>query len=444
MAKKTDKKAEEPKKALVPEPGQTRAHMLAARLRDTNPDVGTAADSVNKWSYIDFCDPKKNGRPCLALEWLFGARGLLVGRLLNLIATYSKGKSSFMYLMYACAQRMLNGAWCCHEESEGAPAPADFIASYGCNPDDLVIAGKTSLEETFEWVDETEAMIRGPWGVGEIDPETGKKKASKFVDPFDPLMERPIILGVDSLSSLGLLNKVNVDVADMSKTAQPGAHAKAIREYLRDHVGRFNQRKLLLMLSSHETKKIDMGGKFGGGKNKSQSDVTSIAREAVGIQATYEVTITSKTWRDKDPPYTKYGDIIAMYTEKNKVSPRYRSLDMYLRPGKGYDLTMTDVTWLAKDPESPFVHPEMTPTFGTIATRAGTVKCPLLQEKAFETYDDFLDALYARTDILQGMREWLRIRGFGFKFETDYKLEFEDDDEAAPVETAEATPEPEA
>ena len=422
------------KKELIDDQAKnTRAHALAARLRKTHPDVSTAGECVTNWKYVDFCDPRNGARPVISLEWLFGARGLLAGRLINLIATYSKGKSSFMYFMYACAQRLLSGAWCCHLESEGAPAPADFIASYGADPDDLLIAGKTSLEDCMEWIDETEATIRGQWGEG-IDPETGRKAKTKFTDPLDPGIERPIIMGIDSLSSLGLQDRVQQDVIDATKSAQPGAHAKRLREYLRSRVGRFNQRQLLLMLASHETKKIEMGGGGGGMKAKG-ADVTSLARDAVGIQATYEVTITSKVWRDKNPPYTKYGDIITFHTDKNKIAPRWRDLDLYLRTGSGFDMVMTDTEWFLTNPESPFVNPQMTPVFGTLSKYGDTITCPLLQEKRFATREEFLAALYARTDIVDGIRQWLRIRGFGFPFETEFRNRELPETESAKPET---------
>lgn len=413
------KKEKADTKPLIPEPAGSKMHVLAMKLQKNHPDATTASEAARAWRYIDFCDPH-TGRPCLALEWLFGARGLLVGRILNLIASYSKGKSSFMYFMYACAQRMLGGAWCCHMETEGAPAPPDFIASYGTNPADLLIGCKTSLESCMEWMDETEATVRGEWGQVK-DPETGKIKKSEFTDPLDPLLTMPIIMGIDSLSSLGIEEKVQMDVADKTKTAQPGVHAKKIREYMRERVGRWHQRQLLLMMASHETKKIEMGG----GMKAKGADVTSLAKDAVGIHATYEVLVQSKKWSDKNPPYVQYGDIINLYTTKNKISPRYRNLDLYLRTGKGFDLVQTDVEWFLSNADSPFVHPQMQQVFGTIKRYAGRITCPVLQAESFPTQDAFLDALYKRQDIVMGMREWLRIRGFGFKFETDYGIHTE-------------------
>lgn len=406
------------KQPLIPEPKQSRAHLLASRLKKTNPDVGTAGDSVKSWRYVDFCDPKRN-RPTIAMEWLFGARGLLSGRLMNLIATYSKGKSSFMYFIYACAQKI--GAWCCHLESEGAPAPADFIASYGADPDDIMIAGKTSLEDTMIWMDETESTIRGEWGSA-VDPDTGKKMKTKFTDPLDPGLDYPIVMGIDSLSSLGLLATVDVDVVDAKKNSGIGQHARKMRGYLRDHVGRFSQRLTLLMLASHQTKKVNMGG---GKMQPKDADVDSIAKEAVGIQATYEVIVSSKPWRAKTSPFTQYGDIIELRTTKNKISPRGRAVSMYLNVGNGFDMVETDTNWFLTCKSSPFVDPKLTPRFGTLAPYGTKITCPLLQEKAFQTREEFIAALYSRTDIVAAMREALRIRGFGFDFEVNYSHELD-------------------
>jgi len=414
------------KKQLIPEAPKSKMSILAERLSKKFPGVQTAGGLLNSYRYIDFCDPK-SGRPALSLEWLFGARGLWAGRILNLIAHYSKGKSSFMYFMYACAQRLRSGAWCNHGETEGAPPPPDFIASYGADPDDLMVAEPRSLEEAMSWVDETEANIRGAWGTG-VDPETGKAVKSKFTEPLDAEMTQPILFGIDSLSALGIEEKTMTDVSDKTKTAQPGNHAKKLREYLSERNMRFKQRYVSLMLASHQTANINMGG----GMKPKGADINCKAKDAIGIYATYEVTVEAKQWRDKDPPYAQYGDIVTLRTTKNKMAPRYRELNMYLRTNKGFDITQTEIEWLFGNPNSPFVRADLKEKFGEITRRAGTIKCLYLQEKAFESYDAFLDALYADKEFLPTVREALRLRGFGFKFETDYRAQLRQDAAVVP------------
>lgn len=410
------------KKTIIPEAPKSKASILAERLQKKFPGVQTAGGLLGSYRYLDFCDPK-SGRPALSMEWLFGARGLWAGRIINLIAHYSKGKSSFMYYMYACAQKLKSGAWCNHAETEGAPPPPDFIASYGADPDDMVVAEPRSLEEAMSWVDETEANIRGPWGSGGIDPETGRQMKSKFTEPLDAGMTQPILFGIDSMSALAVENKTMVDVSDKTKVGQPGVSSKLLREYLSEHNMRFKQRYVSLMLASHQTAKIEMGG----GMKAKGEDVNCKAKDAIGIYSTYEVTVNSKQWRAKEAPYTQYGDIVTMRTTKNKMAPRFRELSLYLRTNQGFDWVATDIEWLFTNANSPFVRADMKVRFGEITRRAGTVKCTYLREETFESYDAFLDALYADKEFLPTVREALRLRGFGFKFETDYRAQLRQD-----------------
>jgi len=410
-------------KLIEPEAPRSKSSLLAERLAKSFPGTLTAGELLGSYRYIDFCNPR-SGNPTLAMEWLFGARGLWAGRLLNLIAKYSKGKSSFMYWMYACAQRLASGAWCCHNETEGAPAPPDFIASYGADPDDLLMGESRSLEEMMSWLDETEANIRGSWGTGSIDPATGRAKKSKFTDPFDADLAQPIVVGIDSISALGVENGAMMDVSDKTKTAQPGIQSKKLREYLSERNMRFKQRQVLLMLASHQTDKLDMGG---GGMKAKGADVNCRAKEALGIYATYEITLDSKKWCDDKPPYTQYGDIVTIRTTKNKMAPRYREIRLYLRTGSGFDFTQTDMDWLTSNPCSPFVNATLKEKYGDLTTYGAKVTCKLLQEKPFATADEFLNALYANKELVTSMRRDLRMRGFGFDFETKYKDQLKKD-----------------
>lgn len=164
-----------PKKALEPSPPLSRAGALAERLQKNHEasEVYCASDIMKSWRFVDFYNPLQK-IPSLSLEWLFGGRGLLAGRIIRLQASYGTGKSSFMWLMYAAAQA-LSKAWCYHVESEATPPPPDFIESFGCHTDNLLIAHPRSLEQCFEGLDEMLAEIRGGLG-GSIDPETGRKE----------------------------------------------------------------------------------------------------------------------------------------------------------------------------------------------------------------------------------------------------------------------------
>lgn len=425
------------KQTVTPTPiigTQGRASALLASVGKLLPNVSTSHSMLERYRYVDFVDPKHN-RPILSLEWEFGGRGLWVGRLLHMIAKYSKGKSSFMFFMYACAQRLTSGAWCNHIETEGASAPPDFQASFGVDPKNLVVAEESSLESVLETVDTLEASIRGEWGIT-VDPETGKKVKSKFQSPLDPQLEAPIVTGVDSISSLGIEESSRADVTNISKAEQPGTHAKKIRKYLSEHVGRFNLRHMLLMLASHQTAKLNMG--VPARMVAKGEEVNSRAKEAISIYATYEITMESKRWRDAKDTTQVLGEVIEIFTTKNKMSPRNRKLNIYMRTAKGFDWAQTDMIWLMTNPASPFVDPVLQAQFGTLTMRAGKVTCPILSPtEKYDSVGDFLTAFYANTDLVMAIREALRIRGWGFAFETSYD---ETPEEEASGEAGETAP----
>lgn len=398
------------KKELAPSAPVTRVSSLISRMqKGGSTNICSAGDMMSRWRYIDFCNPQLD-LPCISMEWLFGARGLLAGRIMQLRATYSKGKSSFMYYMYSCAQKPTSDAYCFHVETEGAAAPADFIASFGCSPDKLAVAEIQSLEECLGKIDEVIAEIRGGRG-GEVDPETGRQKKTKYTDPLDAELKAPIIMGVDSLSSLGLEDQVNADVADMTKNGAISSHSRKLRDYLRRRMGLYRDAQALVMLASHETVKMEIGKKSFGGPQKN-----SLGQEAIGIHATYGVDVDSHTWVDKEKG-VQLGNKISFYTFKNKLSPRYRKLEVFMRTNRGFDMVETDVQFLLDHPQSPFTSDECWRQGGV---NSG-IKCPALGDKVFRTNEDFIRALYANTELLNKLREKLRIRGFGFAFETDYQ-----------------------
>lgn len=407
-----------PKKELVPSAPLNRASSLVARMQHGGGSIVTASQAMDKWKYIDFANPRCD-LPTLTLEWCFGARGLLAGRIMQLRATYSKGKSSFMYYMYACAQ-LRNDAYCFHVETEGAAAPPDFVASFGCNPDNLAIAEISSLEECLGRIDEVIREIRGG-GKGSIDPETGRNKKSVYTDPLDPTMTAPLIVGIDSLSSLGIESKVEQDIMDMTKRGGISAHTLVLRDYFRNRVGLYRDTQTLAMFATHETAKIETGVKSFGGPKKS-----SLAQEAIAIHGTYAADFDSNKWVDKEAG-EQIGSKISIFTTKNKLSPRYRKVEMFMRNNLGFDLLETDVNFLVSHASSPFTKDECKRVNGGI-------KCTPLNDKTFKSNEEFLRALYGHTDLIMSLREKLRIRGYGFKFETDYQAKLTEQEMAALAE----------
>jgi hypothetical protein len=408
----------ERKKELTQLAPLSKQARLLQRLQENNTAVSSAAQLMSSWRYIDFVNPKAR-LPSIALEWLFGARGLLAGRIMQLRAKFSKGKSSFMYLQYATAQIMSN-AFCFHVETEGAGSPADYIASFGCNPNDLMVAEIPSLEDCLAKVDEVICQIRGGFGGSVNDQGRGIK--TKFTDPIDPNNESPIVIGIDSLSSLGIESAVDVDIADVGSTAALSYHTRKLRDYFRNRVGRFRDAQALVLLTSHETANIQTGKKSFGAS--AGGDKSSLAQEAIGIHATYGVDLNAYPYIDKSKG-TRVGDVVKMTTFKNKISPRGRDLDLYLVWNEGFDLVRTDVEFLMNHSASPFA-----PVDGEkqLYSHAHGITCKPLSDKPFKSGEEFLHALYSNTDYIMSLREKMRIRGCGFAFETQYQNELDNED----------------
>jgi len=221
------------------------------------------------------------------------------------------------------------------------------------------------------------------------------------------------MLGIDSLSSLGIEKYASQDVANLGATQQVAYHAKKIREYLRDRVGRFDKTQTVVMLASHETARIPKAGDF----NKETK--SSLAQEAIGIHATFGLDLDAKKWILKEQG-TEIGSIITLYTFKNKVSPRHRKITLYLDFLNGFDMVKTDADFLLGHPESPLAERYL-PKADKVAMHAyrhsGRVFCRAISDKPFSSDEDFLRAFYANEPMLQWAREVLRIRGFGFDFE---------------------------
>lgn len=414
------------KSQLKPGTPIRRGSALLERLRQNRGNVETAATIMSSARYIDVWNPVAD-IPSIAMEYLVGAKGWLAGRICQERATFSKGKSSFMYLQYAAAQKR-TGAYCMHVETEGAASPADWVASFGCDPEELIMVESKSIDDCLGLVDETVCQIRG--GFGGMAGDSGRVSKTKFTDPLDREMEHPIMIGIDSLSQLDQEEKVERDVADMSRTSQPGYIAKKMREWFRIRTQRLHEMQASLFLTTHETAKIATGPMAGLGPQK-----TSVAAEAIGINATYAYDLRVSKWKNAST-----GDIIGNETTftcfKNKWSGDkfggvIREVPLHLRVGHGFDLVHSDAEFLIKHPNSPFA--ERAGLFDRAQvpqrTSAG-IKCLLLSDRTFRSEEDFVRAFYANTDLLMACREALRLRGFGFKFESSWQQQEADGQQA--------------
>ena len=61
----------------------------------------------------------------------------------------------------------------------------------------------------------------------------------------------------------------------------------------------------------------------------------------------------------------------------------------------------------------------------------------MISDKVFKNADEFVDALYSDDERLNRIREHLRIRGFGFDFETKYTVNEDEENASVPEEKEE-------
>lgn len=409
------------------------ASLIASLQSSINPDeviVSTASQLYKELQWIPFIDPM-SGHPCIALSWLIGCKGFPTGRITQLRASYSAGKSSFLYYLYACALRGQTDedvkAWVGHIETEGAPNPPDYIKYFGLDPDSFAYISANSLGAVFSVLDTIVCQIRGGFG-GSIG-DTGRVRKTVFTNAQDPTNKYPIILGVDSFSALGDKKEASQDVLDISNAGAMAYVSRELRRYLRDRQQRFARTNTSLFVTSLETAKVASGPMAYGGPQKS-----ALGQEALAGAMSFGLDVSDRKWMDAGEDV---GSIQTLKTFKNKFAPRWRSIDLYRAKLGGYSIIDTDLNFLIGHPESPFAPGKvLNPSGGSAISRAGGyIRCPALNsQKAYKSKSEFMFELYDNKDLFMTMLEGLRVRGYGFDFETNFSSnpEIEEDDQEDP------------
>ena len=367
--------------------------------------IETITQAMERWRWIDFCDPLTH-TPNLALEWLWGARGMLAGRLMKIEAEEGVGKSSYCMLQYAMGQQT-SESWCVHEEGEGASAPPDFIASFGCDPDKIITPRLTvrSIESCFNNIDWITYNMR--------------KKAEKADDKeIDPGMKYPILVGVDSVSSFG--SSANMEDDDAGSGGL-GFHSRFLSEWFRDRWALHEDRQVLLMVIAQLREKIDTGPKFPGMVQQPGPKLTTLASRPLNYHCSYRLEMRASPMKVKEPPYNAYGEYVTFKVTKNKLSPKGKTLEVPLVWNAGFNFVEATVDLLKK--LSPLQLKDGK-TFSVEARGAWIAAEAILGAEKVQSNQEgkthLLDVFYKNTELLMAVREALRIRGFGFDFEKKY------------------------
>lgn len=387
-------------------PGETKMARFINRLKSSKINVcgmDTASNLMANWRWIDFIDPK-TGLPALALEWLFGCRGMLTGRFVKIEADPGIGKSSYMFLQYGMGQQTA-GAMSIHFESEGAPQPPDYIAAMGCNPEDLAIQQPRSIEECMSQVELMTYEMRKD----------------------DPEKKYPIIMGIDSVSGLGSMNDEEQGLALDKRTvvdlgasgAALAGHARSMSKWFRERGCLWLQEFDVLLFATAQLKdNIVIGGPPGVQLPADQKKKT-IADAVMNFNASYRLRMNSSPLYDKETK-TDLGELVKIKVIKNKVSPKNREVQIPLLRGQGFDFLEATADWLR------YKSPIVLKNGGkfSIEQKGAWIACEALQAANFhsnpEGKAELMQKLYSNTDLLMSIREALRIRGFGFDFEKTY------------------------
>lgn len=417
----------------------------AAGIKDADESVTTISDYWKGMKWLDVYDPI-TGRPCMAMEWLLGARGFPVGKVYQLRGSFSSAKSTFLYYIYGCA---LKGstvedrkAWVMHVETEGAPNSDDYVARFGCDPKLFMYVKSNDLNDLFKRIDTFDMALHGGRD-GTINPETGRATKSKFTreNALDPEMKKPSIVGVDSLSNVG--TDAGGDFVDLEKSEKPGGDSKDVRRFFRAREQDYDKHQLTLFVTTHETTEIKTGPGAGYGGPKS----TARNQKAIGMALTIALDTIDYPWKGGKEGKEVLGSKQMLSTFKSKIAPRNRKVTLFRRLLGGYDLATTDLEFFMGDPKNNnctcnpfaaggFLCPEGAKC-GITKVRGG-YSAPMISDKPFKTAEEFVEALYSDEERLRRIRESMRIRGFGFDFETKYTVADEEENGVSGGENEEA------
>ena len=185
--------------------------------------------------------------------------------------------------------------------------------------------------------------------------------------------------------------------------------------------------QLTLFLTTHETTEIKTGPGAGYGGPKA----TARNQLAIGMALTIGIETKDYPWKGGKDGKETLGSRQMLTTFKSKLAPRNRTVTLFRKSLGGYDMAETDLQFFMGDPknsncaENPFLPGGFLCPEGAkcgITKVRGGYSAPMVSDKVFRNADEFVEALYSDGDLLRRIREHLRIRGFGFGFETRYSI----------------------
>lgn len=330
--------------------------------------------------YLDFKDPK-TGTACLPIEWLFGTRGLICGRVLNMYGPEAVGKTSLTCMFLGMFQKT-SDCYSIFGDTEETPMPPDRMLELGADPELVLLHDPENLTTCLTYMKDVVAEIR--------------KTA-------DPEMIHPIVLAIDSVSQLGE-KEVNRETGEQEGNDGLGQHARKFSEFFRNTLDFYAHNKAVLITTAQEKESI--GGGFGG------PEKSHIAKTTIGLAASWNLELVNIS--SKDVIEDRYiQQCIRLRMAKNKLALKNRSVDIMLyRDENAWDFTLANKHLLFGS-YSPF-------EAGTYGSSGGWYRHDEIGDGKNMHLSEFVNLFYQNEDLVMRCRERLKIRGFGFEFESKF------------------------
>jgi len=346
--------------------------------------VSQASNAFADAVYLDFVDPN-TGTPCLPLEWMFGTRGLICGRLLNMVAREAVGKTSIVMLLVGMFQKT-SDSYTIYAETEETPLPPDRIEELGADPRKILLNDPTSMKDCMKNMVEIGRDIRN-----EIDPE----------------MMHPIVNIIDSVSGL---SEKEMDRSTGEEEGNDGAaqHAREFSKFFRQTLDYFKHSNTVLITTSQEKDAIGTGFGF-------TNESSYLAAAPIRYHSSWNVDLTNITDKKIITDF-EFQQCVRMRMTKNKLARKGRTIDIIMyRDDRGWDFTKAnrDLLFGSYSPFEP----------GTYSSGGnGYYKHDRIQSGTGKSLplEEFIAKFYADEELLNQCREKLRIRGFGFGFESQF------------------------
>jgi len=242
----------------------------------------------------------------LPLDYVIGAPGFPLGRIVEIYGLESVGKSAIIACLLGFAQQL--GGVAALADTEHAYTN-DWARLFSINPDELLILGPEHIQQATE---SFQALIK------------------IFIDKDAP---SPRIIAWDSIAATPLLEEVDDDLSDKSL----GLHARLLSKGLRELTNLIETSNLLFIAANQQKEKI---GLFKGG------GVTKIGGHAFDFHCSIQLRLKRISLIPNPVDKSSVGMTIQITAVKNKIFRPYLSSTVKYYFDSGFDDTEF-VTWFA-------------------------------------------------------------------------------------------------